>query len=64
MAYYVAMEAMTTRLVPVVAMALDLPADYFSEPFRRAELHDPAHSLSATSEPGRQRVRLRAAYRQ
>src|SRR3954453_4835558 len=28
MAYYAAMEAMTTRLVPVVAMALDLPADY------------------------------------
>jgi isopenicillin N synthase-like dioxygenase len=25
MAYYAAMEAMTTRLVPVVAMALDLP---------------------------------------
>jgi isopenicillin N synthase-like dioxygenase len=32
-AYYVSMEAMTTRLVPVVAMALDLPADYFAEPF-------------------------------
>jgi len=32
-AYYAAMEAMTTRLVPVVAMALDLPADYFAEAF-------------------------------
>ena len=29
-AYYAAMEAMTTRLVPVVAMALDLPPDYFT----------------------------------
>src|SRR5271155_50476 len=30
-AYYAAMEAMTARLVPVVAMALDLPTDYFAE---------------------------------
>src|SRR6266436_6192626 len=28
-AYYRAMEAMTTRLVPLFALALDLPADYF-----------------------------------
>src|SRR2546423_14659607 len=28
-AYYAAMEAMTTRLVPIVAMALDLPPDHF-----------------------------------
>jgi isopenicillin N synthase-like dioxygenase len=33
MAYYAAMEAMTTRLVPVVAMALGLPLDYFAEAF-------------------------------
>ena len=33
MAYYAAMEAMTTRLVPVVAMALGLPPDYFAEAF-------------------------------
>jgi len=32
-AYYAAMEAMTARLVPVVAMALDLPTDYFAESF-------------------------------
>jgi isopenicillin N synthase-like dioxygenase len=32
-AYYAAMEAMTTRLVPVVAIALDLPPDYFAEAF-------------------------------
>jgi len=27
------MEAMTTRLVPLFALALDLPADYFSAAF-------------------------------
>jgi isopenicillin N synthase-like dioxygenase len=32
-AYYAAMEAMTTRLVPVFAMALGLPADYFAAAF-------------------------------
>jgi isopenicillin N synthase-like dioxygenase len=32
-AYYAAMEAMTTRLVPIVAMALGLPPDYFAEAF-------------------------------
>jgi hypothetical protein len=36
-AYYAAMEAMTTRLVPIVAMALDLPPDYFAQAF--AELN-------------------------
>ena len=36
-AYYAAMEAMTTRLVPIVAMALDLPPDYFAQVF--AELN-------------------------
>src|SRR5256886_108643 len=30
---YQAMEAMTTRLVPLFALALDLPADDFSAPF-------------------------------
>ena len=33
MAYYRTMEAMTTRLVPLFALALDLPADYFAEAF-------------------------------
>src|SRR4029078_4138454 len=32
-AYYRTMEAMTTRLVPLFALALDLPADYFAEAF-------------------------------
>jgi hypothetical protein len=32
-AYYAAMEAMATRLVPIIAMALDLPPDYFTEAF-------------------------------
>ena len=32
-AYYRAMEAMTTRLVPLFALALDLPADYFAAAF-------------------------------
>ena len=31
--YYAAMEAMTARLVPVFALALDLPADYFAAAF-------------------------------
>jgi len=33
MEYYAAMERMTTRLVPIVALALDLPADYFAAAF-------------------------------
>src|SRR5688572_1396438 len=32
-AYYRAMEAMTTRLVPLFALALGLPADYFAKAF-------------------------------
>ncbi len=31
--YYAAMEQMTTRLVPVFALALGLPSDYFAEAF-------------------------------
>jgi isopenicillin N synthase-like dioxygenase len=31
--YYAAMERMTTRLVPIFALALGLPADYFAEAF-------------------------------
>ena len=47
-AYYAAMEAMTTRLVPIVAMALDLPADYFAESFSQPNctirlIHYPPH---------------------
>jgi len=48
MAYYRAMEVMTTRLVPIVAMALDLPADYFAKPFAEPNctirlIHYPPH---------------------
>ena len=64
-AYYAAMEAMTTRLVPVVRDGARIcRPDYFADGLRRAELHDPADPLPAAPEPGGQRVRLRAAYRQ
>ncbi len=48
LAYYAAMEAMTTQLVPVVAMALDLPPDYFAEAFAEPNctirlIHYPPH---------------------
>ena len=47
-AYYAAMEAMTTQLVPVVAMALDLPPDYFAGAFAEPNctirlIHYPPH---------------------
>jgi isopenicillin N synthase-like dioxygenase len=47
-AYYAAMEAMATRLVPIVAMALDLPPDYFAEGFAAPNctirlIHYPPH---------------------
>jgi isopenicillin N synthase-like dioxygenase len=47
-AYYAAMEAMATRIVPVVAMALDLPADFFTEAFAAPNctirlIHYPPH---------------------
>jgi isopenicillin N synthase-like dioxygenase len=47
-AYYAAMEAMTTRLVPIVALALDLPADYFVQAFAEPSgtirlIHYPPH---------------------
>jgi isopenicillin N synthase-like dioxygenase len=48
MAYYAAMETMATRLVPIVAMALDLAPDYFAEAFAAPNctirlIHYPAH---------------------
>jgi isopenicillin N synthase-like dioxygenase len=48
LAYYAAMEAMTTRLVPVVASALDLPPDYFAAAFAEPNctirlIHYPPH---------------------
>jgi isopenicillin N synthase-like dioxygenase len=47
-AYYAAMEAMTTRLVPIVALALDLPPDYFAAAFAEPNctirlIHYPPH---------------------
>ena len=47
-AYYAAMEAMTTRLVSVFAMALDLPPDYFADAFAEPNctirlIHYPPH---------------------
>jgi isopenicillin N synthase-like dioxygenase len=37
LAYTDAMDAMTARLLPAVALALDLPADYFDEAFRDSQ---------------------------
>ena len=56
-AYYAAMEAMTTRLVPVVAMALDLPPDYFAEAFAEPNctirlIHYPPHPNPEDNEFG------------
>lgn len=47
-AYYAAMEAMTTRLVSVFAMALDLPPNYFADAFAEPNctirlIHYPPH---------------------
>jgi len=48
MAYYAAMEAMTTRLMPIVALALGLSPDYFAEAFAAPNctislIHYPPH---------------------
>src|SRR5437764_6426061 len=48
LAYYAAMQAMTRRLVPVFAAALDLPADYFDAAFAEPNctirlIHYPPH---------------------
>jgi isopenicillin N synthase-like dioxygenase len=56
-AYYAAMEAMTTRLVPIVAMALDLPADYFAKSFSQPNctirlIHYPPHPEPEDNEFG------------
>src|SRR5262249_35308661 len=56
-AYYAAMEAMTTRLVPLVAMALDLPSDYFAEAFAEPNctirlIHYPPHANPEDTEFG------------
>ncbi|MGC2413023.1 MAG: 2OG-Fe(II) oxygenase family protein [Stellaceae bacterium] len=56
-AYYAAMEAMTTRLVPVVAMALELSPDYFAEAFAEPNctirlIHYPPHPKPEENEFG------------
>src|SRR5262247_332057 len=56
-AYYRAMEAMTTRLVPILAMALDLPPDYFAEAFAAPNctirlIHYPPHPSPEDNEFG------------
>jgi len=56
-AYYAAMEAMTRRLVPVVAAALDLPPDYFAEAFAEPHctlrlIHYPPHPAPEDNEFG------------
>lgn len=56
-AYYAAMEAMTTRLVPVVALALDLPLDHFAGAFAEPNctirlIHYPPHPHPEENEFG------------
>ena len=60
-AYYAAMEAMTTRLVPVFALALDLPADYFAEAFAEPNctirlIHYPPHPTPTTTSSASRRI--------
>jgi isopenicillin N synthase-like dioxygenase len=57
LAYYAAMEAMATRLVPVVALALGLPRDYFAAAFAEPNctirlIHYPPHPEPADNEFG------------
>ena len=56
-AYYTAMEAMTRRLVPAFAAALDLPADYFADAFADPHctlrlIHYPPHNTPEDNEFG------------
>jgi isopenicillin N synthase-like dioxygenase len=57
MAYYRAMAVMTTRLVPLIALALDLPAAYFATAFAEPNgtirlIHYPAHLAPEDNEFG------------
>ncbi|MGE5270936.1 MAG: isopenicillin N synthase family dioxygenase [Thiohalocapsa sp.] len=57
LAYYAAMEAMTVRLVPVFAAALDLPEDYFAAAFAEPNctirlIHYPPHPAPEDNEFG------------
>jgi isopenicillin N synthase-like dioxygenase len=56
-AYHTAMAAMTVRLVPAFAEALDLPADYFAEAFAEPQcglrlIHYPPHAAPEDNEFG------------
>ena len=56
-AYYAVMAAMTTRLVPIIAMALDLPPDYFADAFAEPNgtirlIHYPPHPEPEENEFG------------
>lgn len=56
-AYYAAMEAMTRRMVPVFAAALDLPDDYFAAAFAEPNctlrlIHYPPHPAPEDNEFG------------
>ena len=60
-AYYAAMEAMTTRLVPVFATALGLPPDYFAEAFAEPNctirlIHYPPHPTRKTTSSASRRI--------
>lgn len=57
LAYYAAMERMTTRLVPAFAVALGLPEDYFAAAFAEPNctirlIHYPPHPAPADNEFG------------
>src|SRR5437667_358434 len=57
LAHYRTMEAMTTRLVPLFALALDLPADYFAAAFAEPNstirlIHYPPHPSPEDNEFG------------
>jgi len=55
--FYTAMEAMTTRLIPIVAMALDLSPSYFADAFAEPNctirlIHYPPHPSPEENEFG------------
>src|ERR1051325_3713392 len=61
-AYCDALEALAKKLMPLFAVALDLPADYF-EGVRRTTIHAADDALSVRRGSRRKRVRYRAAQR-
>ncbi len=52
-AYFGAMRALGTRLIRLVALALDLPPDYFAPMFGKPMLYlRPLHYAARKSDPG------------